>query len=88
MRVTAYPPFRKLLGGDTIEVDLPDGATVHDLLVALGAFDAGIGGLADAPTDEFLWQHLIVHVNDRIAGLRTPLRSADRIELLPTIAGG
>ena len=88
MQITAYPPFRRVIGSDVLEVDLPDGTPLRDLLRWLGERYPPFAPLANAPSDEFLWQHLIVHVNDEIAGLNTPLSTDDHLELLPTIAGG
>ena len=88
MWVTAYPPYRRMIGRDTLQVDLPPGARVRDLLVQLGESCPPFRAFADAPTDEFLWGQLIVHVNDEIAGLDSPLQPDDRVDLLPPIAGG
>jgi molybdopterin converting factor small subunit len=88
VRVTAYPPYRRMLEAESLDVDLPDGARVRDLLGWLGERHSPFRAFAAAPSDEFLWGQLIVHVNDEIAGLGTSLRSGDRIDLLPPIAGG
>ena len=88
MQIIAYPPFRRIIGTDRLDVDLPEGARLRELLSWLGERYPSLAHLATAPSDEFLWQHLIVHVNDQIAGMNTALASDDRIELLPTIAGG
>ena len=88
MQITAYPPFRRVIGSDVLDVDLPEGTRLRELLSWLGERYPSLAHLANAPSDEFLWQHLIVHVNDQIVGLNTPLSSDDRVELLPTIAGG
>ena len=88
MQITAYPPFRRAIGTDTLEVDLPDGTPLRELLGWLGERYPPLAHLATAPSDEFLRQHLIVHVNDEIAGLNTRLAADDRVDLLPTISGG
>ena len=88
MQVTAYPPYRRIVGSEILDVDLPDGARLRDLLCWLGERHPSFRAFAVAPSDEFLWGQLIVHVNDEIAGLETPLRTDDRIDLLPPIAGG
>ena len=88
MRITAYPPYRRLVGTDALEVDLPPGTRLRDLLIWLGERYPPFREFADAPSDEFLWGQLIVHVNDEIAGLATPLQPGDRVDLLPPIAGG
>jgi molybdopterin synthase sulfur carrier subunit len=83
-----YPPYRAVIGQDSLDVDLPPGATLRQLLEALGARHRDFREFAHARSDEFLWGQLIVHVNDDIAGLNTPLQPGDKIELLPPIAGG
>lgn len=88
MQITAYPPYRRILGAETLEVDLPEGTRLRDLLNWLGERHPPFRAFALSPSDEFLWGQLIVHVNDEIAGLDTPLRPGDRLDLLPPIAGG
>lgn len=88
MQITAYPPYRRMFGTDALQVDLPAGACLRDLLVLLGEDCPPFRAFAEAPSNEFLWGQLIVHVNDEIAGLETPLRHDDRLDLLPPIAGG
>jgi molybdopterin converting factor small subunit len=86
--VHVYPPYRAVIGQDSLDVDLPPGATLRQLLEALGSRHRDFRDLARARSDEFLWGQLIVHVNDDIAGLSTPLQPGDKVELLPPIAGG
>ena len=88
MRITVYPPYRRVVGADTLELSLPAGARLRDLLFWLGERYPPFRELAEARSDEFLWGQLIVHVNDEIAGLNTPLHPDDRLDLLPPIAGG
>ncbi len=88
MLITAYPPFRRAIGTDVLEVDLPDGTLLRHVLAWLADRYPAFVPIAEAPSDEFLWQHLIVHVDDQIAGLDTRLAANARLELLPTIAGG
>ena len=88
MQITAYPPYRRMIGAETLQVDLPNGARLRDLLAWLGERYPPFRAIARAPSDEFLWGQLIVHVNDEIAGLDTLLHPDDRLDLLPPIAGG
>ncbi len=88
MWITAYPPYRRMIGQDTLEVELPPGARVRELLVWLGERHPPFRAFADAPSDEFLWGQLIVHANNDIVGLETPLQPTDTLDLLPPIAGG
>ena len=54
MRVTAYPPYRRMIEAESLDIDLPDGPGLRDL----------------------------------VGWLNASLRSDDRINLLPPIAGG
>ncbi len=88
MQISIYPPYRRFVGSDALELELPAGARLRDLLAWLGKRHPQFREWANAPSDEFLWGQLIVHVNDEIAGLNTPLQPGDRVDLLPPIAGG
>ncbi len=88
MHITVYPPYRNEVGSNTLDLTLPEGATVRDLLRHLGRLYPAFASLANSRSNEFLWGQLIVHVNDEIASLETCLRASDRLDLLPPIAGG
>ena len=86
--IHVYPPYRALVGENTLRLELPPGATLREMLAALGERFPAFREFARARSDEFLWGQLIVHVNDDIAGLETRLQPGDRVDLLPPIAGG
>lgn len=69
--LTKYRP--DLAGGEPLELEVPDGSTVEDVL-------AGIG----VPTREVK----VVMVNGQQAELRWPLRDGDRVGAFPPVAGG
>jgi molybdopterin converting factor small subunit len=59
--------------GDVVQVDLPEGATVRDAVIAL-----------DVPTNMI---HAIF-VNDKQSTLDTALSEDDAVRLFPPVAGG
>lgn len=87
-RLTFYPPYRALVGQDHLELDFPPNTPLRTVLKLLAARYPGFGQFARAPSNEFLWGQLIVHANNEIVGLDTPLQPTDRLDLLPPIAGG
>ena len=86
--IHVYPPYRATVGRDSVTLDLPPGATLRQMLAALAERYPEFEEIARARSDEFLWGQLIVHVNDDIAGLNTPVGPDDNVDLLPPIAGG
>jgi len=86
--ITVYPPYRGYVGQDHLDLNLPAGTPLRRLLEVLAEEYPHFRSYAQARSDEFLWGQLIVHVNDEIAGLDTPLQPDDRLDLLPPIAGG
>lgn len=79
--VACHGPARREAGASSVEVDLPDGTTVSELLVAL---EARGGGLAE------LLATCAVAVGDRIVGPDEPIQAhlAHDVALLPPVAGG
>jgi molybdopterin converting factor small subunit len=72
--VSVYANLREYTGGQaTVEVDLPDGATIRTVIDHLGI-----------PAE----QTRIVFVDHRAAGLDDALRSGQRIDLFSAIGGG
>ncbi|MCC7105063.1 MAG: MoaD/ThiS family protein [Chloroflexi bacterium] len=87
-QITVYPPYRALVGQETIEVDLPPGTTLRELLTLLGERYPAMRQFACAPTSEFLWGQLIVHADNEIVRLDDPIDPVAQLDLLPPIAGG
>ena len=88
LHVIAYPPYRAGLGAGTLCLELPDGATLRDLLRELARRNSDFNAFAGAKKDEWLWGQLLVHVRGEMVRLDDPLRDGDLLELLPPIAGG
>jgi molybdopterin converting factor small subunit len=81
MQVTVkfFSFFRPITGTDQLSIDLPDGATLGDLLNSLNQ---------KFGTPAFTGQKAMVLVNRRSAFPETILRDRDDILLLPVLGGG
>ena len=77
-RVATFARYAELLGSQAVEVDLPDGATTDDLLVALRTLPGG-DALPPQP---------LLAVNRELAASARPLEADDELALLPPLAGG
>ena len=74
-----FAAYRDLLGTATLDVELPDGATVADLVESLRARGAPFDGLPREPA---------VAVNRTYASLTEALGSGDEVAFIPPVAGG
>ena len=88
VQVVAYPPYRDGLGAGTLQLELPDGATLREVLRELAARSQPFAEFASANKDEWLWGQLLVHVRGEMVRLNDQLTDGDLLELLPPIAGG
>ena len=88
LEVVAYPPYRAGLGAGTLELDVPEGSTLRDVLRVLAQRSQEFDPLAGASRDEWLWGQLLVQVRGEMVRLNDPLHNGDCLELLPPIAGG
>ncbi len=79
VRTLFFAAHRELLGRSEIEVDLPEGATVADLVDRLRGRGAPFDGLPSQPT---------VAVNRTYAPLTVVLASGDEVAFIPPVAGG
>lgn len=72
--------------------DLPEGATLRDLLQALHEREPELGRLVWNQAGGYVEDHATVLVNERVyeaaGGLDRPLADGDRVVLLPSFAGG
>jgi len=64
--------------GERVEVELPEGALVEDLLAAMGS--TAVGPLAPG--------QCVVAINREYAPASAPVREADEIALIPPVSGG
>ncbi|MBL8792625.1 MAG: MoaD/ThiS family protein [Planctomycetia bacterium] len=79
MKVRLFARARDLAGADTIDVDLPAGATVGDLRRLLGRRYPALAGLL---------QHSALAVNDDFADDALTLPVNAEVALLPPVSGG
>jgi molybdopterin converting factor subunit 1 len=74
-----FAAYRDLLGTKALTVDLPDGATVADLVAALRGRGAPFDALPEEPA---------VAVNRAYALPGERLRTGDEVAFIPPVAGG
>lgn len=74
-----FAAYRDLLGTRGIPVELPDGATVADLVAELRGRGAPFDALPAEPA---------VAVNRTYALHSEPLRAGDEVAFIPPVAGG
>ena len=78
VRVVSFGVLKDWLGASGRHVELPEGATVADLLSALGAGSSAIARL----------RGIAVGVNAEFAQASHVLRDGDEVALLPPVSGG
>lgn len=78
LSILLFASYADALGGPTVEVDLPDDATVGMAVRALRA-RPGAGRLPERP---------LVAVNQEYAEWERPLDAADEVAIIPPVAGG
>ncbi|MEJ2678131.1 MAG: MoaD/ThiS family protein [Gemmatimonadota bacterium] len=79
IKVLLFAIYRDLAGAGEFAVDVPEGATVRELLAALRARGDALSRLPAEPA---------VAVNRDYAALDVRLRDGDDVALLPPVAGG
>jgi molybdopterin converting factor subunit 1 len=78
VRSLFFAQYRDFAGADELAVELPDGASVADLVARLRV-DNGLAKLPAAP---------VVAVNMDYAPAHTRLREGDEVAFIPPVAGG
>jgi molybdopterin converting factor subunit 1 len=78
--VRLFAILRERAGSDSIEIDLPEGATVADAFAQLAAAP-GLGELIDS-------RSLRMAVNREYAAATTSIGPGDELALIPPISGG
>jgi molybdopterin converting factor subunit 1 len=80
MRVSVrlFAGLRERAGTDRLEIELPDGARVADVLAAMAS--TPVGALRD--------RECVVAVNREYAGADQPVRAGDEVALVPPVSGG
>ncbi len=92
MKINLYATYRQVAGAKSIELDLPEHATVRDMLAAvhntyprLGALLLDGAGQVPAHVHIFIDGRDTQYLPD---GMGTLLASAEKIDIFPPIAGG
>ncbi len=92
MKVNFYATLRPIVGQKTVELPLPDGATVQDVLEAIvAAYPAIRPELMDE--NGSLLGHVHLFVNGRDAPyleemMATKIKPTDKIDVFPAVGGG
>jgi molybdopterin converting factor subunit 1 len=76
--VRLFAGLRERAGGDRVEVELPEGAVVRDLLAAMAG--TPVGALAPG--------QCVVAINREYAGATEPVHAGDEVALVPPVSGG
>jgi molybdopterin synthase catalytic subunit len=76
--VRLFAGLRERAGADRVDVELPDGASVGDLLAAM----------AGTPVGEVRPRHCVVAVNREYAKPDVVLAAGDEVALVPPVSGG
>jgi len=79
VRSLFFAQYRDFAGADEMAVELPEGASVADLVACLRA---GANGLSRLPASP------VAAVNMEYAPLSTGLREGDEVAFIPPVAGG
>jgi molybdopterin converting factor small subunit len=79
VRVQLFALARDLAGGDAIDVDVPDGATVARLRTALAAASTALGELVS---------HSAIAINAAYVDDNTVIEPAAEVVLIPPVSGG
>ncbi len=78
VNVRLFAGLRERAGTDRLEVELPDGARVADLLAAMAA----------TPVGEIKPRECVVAVNREYASADEPVHAGDEVALVPPVSGG
>jgi molybdopterin converting factor subunit 1 len=76
--VRLFAGLRERAGTDRLQVELPEGARVADVLAALSA----------TPVGELRARECVVAVNREYAAADAPVRAGDEVALVPPVSGG
>jgi molybdopterin synthase catalytic subunit len=76
--VRLFAGLRERAGTDRLEVELPDGARVADVLAAMAA----------TPVGALRPRECVVAVNREYAAADAPVRAGDEVALVPPVSGG
>jgi sulfur-carrier protein len=92
MQINFYATLRQVVGAKTVEVSLPEGATIRELIAELiRCYPALQQELLDEQGE--LYQHVHIFVDGRDApflenGLDTTLSKPQKVGIFPAVGGG
>jgi MoaE-MoaD fusion protein len=81
LRVRLFAVLREQAGRDSLEIELPEGATVAEAMAALGGASAPLAAALEA-------MPVVMAVNRTYAGEETRLAAGDELALIPPVSGG
>lgn len=92
MKVSFYATFRPIVGGKTVDIAVPEGSSVGDLVQAIIARFPPLGAVLLDESGR-VPRGVHVFVNGRGAGYlpegwQTPITPDDTIDVFPAVAGG
>lgn len=91
MDVSVFATLRPIVGGRSVEVPLPEGATVQDLVDQLAAQWPELGEHL-FEEDRSLSRRVNIFLDGRnirwLDGLLTPVGSHQKVDIFPPVAGG
>lgn len=79
VRALFFALYRDVTGTESLDLELPDGATARSAVEAVRGRGAGFARLPERP---------VVAVNHEYATLDAPLCDGDEVAFLPPVAGG
>ena len=92
MKINFHATYRQIVGGKTVDLPLPDGVAVRQLIDEIVR---RYPGLREELLDEQgrLYGHVHVFVNGRdvpflVEGMETRLQPGDTVDLFPPVGGG
>jgi len=92
VKVSFYAALRTVVGGKTLDVALPEGATVRELVDAIVARNPDLGPMfSNEPGAPLRGVHVFVHGRGAgylARGVETPLSAGDAVDVVPAVAGG
>lgn len=92
MQINFYATLRQVVGGKTVDLPIPEGSTISQLLEIVVEYYPGLRReLLDE--NEQLYGHVHVFINGRDAphldeGMDTVLQSGDTVNIFPAVGGG
>ena len=92
MKVSFYATFRPIVGGKVVEFNLPEAATVQQLIEQIMV---QFPDLRQQMLDEAgrLYTHVHIFINGRDVqylplAIETPIGAEDKVDIFPPVAGG